>query len=279
MKFKNSFKLFSIVLLFITISGCETAKKSNDLNFDALPSNLVLREDQPQGYTIDVNYTTRDLYGNTLNRMKLTADYIRALNDGKVRWNNVYISKALSPDEAFNEPVLQEYMEDFSYKPSGDMLKDEFFRDFPPEIMETKVLIWDMMSIEVWAWNYFDKLELNTAFQTAPDGEDFQMTDAVSFQNKDLKLTWTGISKINNELAAVIQYESLFNPLEMNTVGFSLKGRTNYWGTIWVSLEDKQIEYAVLKEDGLLEMKFSGQDQKTLVNAFREIYFQKQISE
>ena len=222
-----------------------------------------------------VDYSTNNIYGDLINRMKLIADYTRALPEGKVRWNNVQITKAMTPEEPFSESELQEYMEDFTYKPSAEILNDSFFKDFPPEIMETRVLIWDMMSIEVWAWNYFDKLNLNEVYKPAKDGEIFQMTEAVSFHNKNLKLTWIGLSKMNDELCALVQFESLFNPLEMNAGAFSMKGRTNYWGNIWISLEDKQIEFAALYEDGLLEMTSTGQNEKTLVNVFRDITFEK----
>ena len=45
-----------------------------------------------------------------------------------------------------------------------------------------------------------------------------------------------------------------------------------------VSLEDKQIEGASLYEDGLTELMFSGKSDKTLVNVFREITFQKRLT-
>jgi hypothetical protein len=76
----------------------------------------------------------------------------------------------------------------------------------------------------------------------------------------------------------LLQYESLFNPLDINTPAMQMKGRTNYWGNIWVSLEDKQIEHATLYEDGLMEMLFAGQSEKTLINVFREITFQKVLN-
>jgi len=266
--------LSSILLVMI---NCDPTSKSVNKYLSKLPSNLTLQEDTPQKYLLTVDYYTRDIYGKLLNRMQLTAEYTRALPDGKVRWNNVRIARAQNSKEAFSDGELQEYMENFTYGPSEDLLKESFFKDFPPNIMETKVLIWDMISIEVWAWNYFDKLNLNQIYRPAPDGETFQMAGAGSFQNKDLCLNWVGISKMNNEISALIQYVSLFNPLDMDLGSFTMKGRTNYWGNIWVSLEDKQIEYATLYEDGLLDMKFSGQDDKTLINVFRDIKFKKDI--
>jgi hypothetical protein len=55
----------------------------------------------------------------------------------------------------------------------------------------------------------------------------------------------------------------------------SMIGRSHYWGTIWVSLEDKQIEHAVLYEDVVMEMNLPGQTNKQIIDATREISFVK----
>ncbi len=96
-----------------------------------------------------------------------------------------------------------------------------------------------------------------------------------SFENKDIKLTWTGISKQNGELCAVIDYRTMNNLLEVSYEGMDMKGRSHYWGTIWVSLKDKQIEHAVLYEDVVMEMNLPGQTQKQIMNSTREICFKR----
>ena len=214
LNFRNRYSSFTVRLLtvwvvIIFIISCDSSTESISQHFDSLPSDLALQEDTPQKYSLSVDYYTNDIYGKLISRMNITAEYTRALPEGKVRWNNVRIAKAQTPEEPFSESELQEYMENFTYIPSGEMLDDSFFKDFPPGIMETRVLIWDMMSIEVWAWNYFDKLKLNEEYKPTPEGETFEMTENVFFHNKDLSLTWIGLSKMNNELSALIHYESL----------------------------------------------------------------------
>jgi len=49
----------------------------------------------------------------------------------------------------------------------------------------------------------------------------------------------------------------------------TLKGRSHYWGEIWVSLSSKQIEYATLQEDVLGEMKLAGQEAPRTISVFR----------
>lgn len=267
--------LFIINSSLLVITSCKISSEEVNPYLSELPSDLELIEETPQVYEIVVDYYTRDLYGNLLNLMKISAEYTRALPEGMVRWNNVNITKNITSKDSQPESELQEYMENFTYFPSGEILNESFFKDFPAGVTETRVLIWDMMSIEVWAWNYFDLLKLNEEFKPQDSEETIQMAGAGLFTNKDLKLTWTGVSEIKSELVALIEFQSLFNPLDMNNGIFSMKGRTNYWGTIGVSLKDKQIEFARLYEDGILDMQFAGKEENTLINVFREIKFNK----
>lgn len=282
MKLKNiSFQLCNLVmpgLVLLVLVSCALSSEKIEGYLSELPKNLSLQEDRPQNYLLTVDYYTRDIFGNLAGRMRVTAEYTRALPGGFARWQNVRVAKTEDPNGPLGREQLQERMQGFTYKPSGDVLDPKFFKDIPATAMEIKVLIWDMLSIEFLAWNYFDKLKLNKAFHPDPGGQTFQMAGGGSFRNRELKLTWVGVSKMNGETSALLQYESLFNPLVINTGAMKMKGRTNYWGNIWVSLEDKQIEHATLYEDGLMELAFGEKAEKTLVNVFREITFQKVLT-
>jgi hypothetical protein len=67
----------------------------------------------------------------------------------------------------------------------------------------------------------------------------------------------------------VIRYQAFFNPLDLVIGGFTMKGRSDYWGEIWVSLATKQIEYGTLYESVVADMKLPGQDRPQLINVFR----------
>ena len=57
--------------------------------------------------------------------------------------------------------------------------------------------------------------------------------------------------------------------MEIVSGGMTLKGRSDYWGEIWVSLATRQIEYATLHEVVVGEMKPPGQDTTQVIDVFR----------
>jgi hypothetical protein len=199
------------------------------------------------------------------------------LAEGKARWNKVRIAEAKGFEDRFPEGETQKYMEGFTYDPSDskDMFNSEFFRGFPAAEVKTKNLIWDTLGFENFAWNYFDKLELNSVYRTQSQPEEVALAGAGTFQNHQIELEWVGISKRNNRTCALIQYRAFFNKLNVSAGNLSFQGRSHYWGDIWVSLEDKQIEYATLFEDVLLEFKLPGQQTKQFINPFRQATFEK----
>jgi len=69
---------------------------------------------------------------------------------------------------------------------------------------------------------------------------DIEFQNRVSFTSRYQELTWSAITKHNNEVCAVIKFESEYNPVKADTPGMSFKGRSLYYGEMWVSLEDRQ---------------------------------------
>jgi hypothetical protein len=250
--------------------------QSPDAQLSHLPTDLKLKEDEPQKYKITFDYLNLDTLGNPLSKERVTGEYIRALPDGKVRWNNVRIAKAKSFDQPFTEGEAQSYMEGFTYNLSkrADMLKKEFFQGFPDLEIKTKNLVWDMHMIEQLAWDYFNKLELNQPYAVQSQPEDVPLAGAGTFQNRRVELTWVGLSKRNNEACALIQYQAFMNKFTTSMGNLRFQGRSHYWGDIWVSLKDKQIEYATLFEDVLVEFSLPGQGGKQLIGVLRKGKFE-----
>ena len=61
----------------------------------------------------------------------------------------------------------------------------------------------------------------------------------------------------------------------MDVPGYSFQGRSLYWGEIWISLSDKQFEYAEMVEDLIIKLKSSSFPDGKLINMQREIVFGK----
>lgn len=272
---KVSAVIIGLLMLWLSCQGAY-AQTGNDV-LAQLPSNLELREDGPQKYSFVCDYFYLDPQGNLTGKDRISAVYTRALPDGKMRWNDVRIAQAKEFEAPFPAGELQQYMEGFTYRISSgpEILRNEFFPGFPAGEMRTKNLIWDTFMFEMFGWDYLDKLQLNQVYSPQSGPEDVPLAGAGTFQNHRIELTWIGISEMNGERCALIRYQAFFNKLAITTEQMSMKGRSHYWGEIWVSLQDKQIEQATLDEDVLMELTLSGQAEKMIVNVFRKAAFVK----
>jgi len=127
--------------------------------------------------------------------------------------------------------------------------------------------------IEMFGQNYFDHLKLNEPYQILSN-QDVNIPDVGTFHNRNVVLEWIGRSQRNGQECALIKYQAFFNPLEIANGGMTLKGRSDYWGEIWVSLATRQIEYGTLHESVVGEMKLPGQDTTQVINIFRSGLFE-----
>lgn len=277
MKTIKTVLIFFLAILFVNGVNAQKFKEhkiSKILADGKLPQNLELKNEL-QKYVVTTDHFNTDIFGNFFNKMRVQGEYTRGLENGKAKWNNVSIATAMARDSEFPQGNPVAYMEDFTYNISPDMLKPEAFASFGENSAFTKNLIWDMMGIEGFAWSSFEKLKLNVPYSNKLFNGKMDLAGQGSFENKDVQIMWTGISERNGETCAIIEYRTFNNPLEYAGEGMSMKGRSHYWGTIWVSLEDKQIEHAVLYEDVVMEMSLPEQSNKQIMNAVREISFVK----
>lgn len=270
-------KTILIILTVLTTAFYAEAQTQDYLkDSKSLPADLQLK-DELQKYKVITDHFNGDIFCNFYNKFRVKGEYTRGLEDNKVKWNNVSVATAMSREAEFQNETPLNYMENFSYRLTDDLLSQEIFKGFGEHSDFAKNLVWDMSAIEQFAWKYWEKLQLNKDFSTPGMNGKLDLAGKGTFENKDIQLTWTGISVRNGERCATIEYRTLNNPLEVSTQGMDMKGRSHYWGTIWVSLEDKQIEHAVLYEDVIMELVLPGQTQKQIMNATREISFEKII--
>jgi hypothetical protein len=247
----------------------------------ALPAGLQLVEKNPQKYRMTSVYYNRDIYGNFIDKLETSGEYTRGLDNGFVKWNNVRISTSKEEEGVFPEGQKQEYMENFSYRPHEDMLKESAFTGFPeinPYDFNVKNLVWDMMGFEAFAWIFYDSLKLNRFIAAEELNAKMELSGSGTFENKHIRVMLAGITTMHGEICAVIQYLAMDNPLEFNIemsgTPLTIKGRSHYWGNVLLSLEDKQIEQAILFEDVVVKVNIPGV-QTDFNNTTREIILNK----
>ena len=265
-----------LVITFIFSAQAQPRKKIDYLNLKKLPAGLTLKEDKPCRYEMITDYYNHGIIGGFLNKMEVRGIYTRGLDSGYVRWNDVTLGQASGEDQLFPDGNKQSVMENFSYIPSEHMIAAEPFKNFPPATgVFLKNLVWDVMGFEAFAWEYYDSLQVNVPYTAKKINGKLDLEGMGTFENKDIRLIWTGVSMMHDEPCAVIEFLAMNNPINFKTDFMEMKGRSHYWGTLWLSLTDKQIEHAVLYEDVNMDMKLGGQEKSQLLNTTREISFTK----
>lgn len=235
----------------------------------SLPKGTSVKDNGPRTYRFTVDYNTANAKGEMVYRQRLTGEYTRGLASGEVMWKNVTEADVAGANAPLPAPQKRDFMEGFRYRNDVlSTLKPDFFKGFPPTAVVERNLVWDTGMIEMFGQSYFDNLKLNEPYQILSN-QDVSMPDVGTFHNRDVVLEWIGRSQRNGQDCAVIKYQAFFNPLEIVNGGMTLKGRSDYWGEIWVSLATKQIEYGTLYESVVGEMKLPGQDTTQVVNIFR----------
>jgi hypothetical protein len=228
-------------------------------------------------YRMTAVYTNRDLYGSFTGKILVSGEYTRRFNGDSCKWNNIFISSSNSFSGTFPEGRRQSYMEDFRYIPSDKMLQPSAFKDFPPnpESVYARNLIWDMMGIENFAWNFKDSLKLNKIHRITGPANEFAMADIGSYSHAEIQVCWTGISEVKDVMCAIIEFRAIDNKIEMNMDALKTRGTEQYWGTVWVSLTDRLIEHAEMYGGTIQEIEISGMQNKFLVKTIRELWVDK----
>ena len=240
----------------------------------SLPQGTTVKDSGTRTYRFTVDYNIGNNYSEIVKRQRLTGEYTRGLPGGEVQWKNVAQAEADGFTAPFGAAQKRDFMEAFRYRNDLDAtMKPDFFKAFPPAAVFERNLVWDTGMIEMFGQNYFEHLKLNEPYQIISN-QDVNMPDVGVFHNHNVILEWIGRSQRNGQECAVINYRAFFNPLLIDNGGMNLKGRSDYWGQIWVSLATRQIEYGTLYENVAGQMKLPGQDSLQLINVFRTGVFE-----
>jgi hypothetical protein len=274
--------VFALVITFSGIfapSNCYGQNQKAVINkyLKELSGGKVVNDGKLQKYRMTAVYTNKDLYGNFTGKQKISGEYTRGFENGYVVWNNILISGSNNFSEPFPSGTRQDYMENFKYVPSSEMINTGAFKGFPAgtETVFARNLVWDMMMIENFAWDYTDSLKLNRIYIIPEIKGEFAMSDIGNYSHQSIQICWTGISVVNNKLCALIEYRALDNKIELSVDQIKTKGTEQYWGTIWVALEDKQVEYAEIYGGTIQEIEVTGMKNKFLAKTIRELWVEK----
>ena len=234
-----------------------------------LPQGTAVKDSGLRAYRFTVDYNTANTKGEVVYRQHVTGEYTRGLPNGEVAWKNVTVAEVAGPTAALPAAQKRDFIEGFRYHNDlGSTMKPDFFKGFPPAAVVERNLVWDTGMLEMYGQKYFDHLKLNEPYHSMSN-ENVAMPGLGTFHVRDTVLEWMGRSRRNGHDCALIRYQSFFNPVEIATGGMTLKGRSDYWGEIWVSLANREIEYATLYEVVVGEMKPPGQDTTQVINVFR----------
>lgn len=220
---------------------------------DHLPNNLELDTTTPRSYQLITSYYDYDMRSNFLIKRKIFGKI--TYDNDSAKWQNVYYCESKITDETFPPGEKLDFMQNFTYQPKEEILSAKFFKEKLPQANPyTMNLIWDALCFESLAHWDWDSLQLNKMHQL--HNEKTKLNLAIgSFENKDIQITWIGITKINGKTCAILKYSTMNNPLNVTFNEVMMRGRSHYWGEIYVSLSDKQIEYACLTEDILTDVQ------------------------
>jgi hypothetical protein len=226
-----------------------------------------------QRFMMSALYTNMDKFGIVNSRTMVSGEFTRGLSGGRVKWNNVFIYPVNKEPGKSERGKRAEYMENFTYIPSDDMLNESSFASFPvsTENVFARNLVWDMMALENFAWRYCDSLMLNRIYIIPGSGDAFDMGKIGSYKHDNVQLCWTGISQVDNNLCAIIEFRALNNIIEINMSEIKTKGTEQYWGTIWLSLKTGQIMNAEMYGGTIQEIEVSGLKDKFLIKTVREL--------
>ena len=123
------------LILFLRLNILHAQENSShsqilDPYLSKLPTDLTVKENEPQTYLLTTNWYNRDLNGNATGKFVIKGEYTRALSDQVVRWNNVSIEVFQDPTKSDSDTLFQDWMEGLSYKSPDDIASPELYKNF-----------------------------------------------------------------------------------------------------------------------------------------------------
>lgn len=265
-------KILLYLAFIFTFSFTTEAQKETPADyFDRLPKKIISDNSIISSYKIKTDIRDYDLKGNLIRDKSVSGEYTYGLNGDSVRWNNVFV--LTTNDLGDKICVKQDVMENLTYIPAN--VNSDLIDKIHDDNFFLANLVWDVIAIESFAYLCWDSLKLNRPFFAKAIDSEVDLAGKGTFINNEAMITWTGITQINNETCAIIKYSTMNNKVKVETSDVTVDGRSHYWGEIYVSLSDQQIEHATLTEDVITNVSLKGQSNNFLGYTVRQIYVLK----
>lgn len=274
---KTSIYLSLAILLFT--NSLIAQNKHIDKYFNINPSGIKSQISKIQKYDVTLKWQNIDpVNGNKISCTAIKATYSCGLDSGLVRWSDVFLFNIGNFKQKLENGNRLEALENFVYKPNFfSFASEKYYTDIPTNLREiASWFILDAIQMHGISEIFFDSLSFNKPFYPPIlDTVTLKVENGITFKSQNAKFIWSGISKLNNEICAIIKFDSFFNPVSMDVPGYAFQGRSLYWGEIWISLNDKQFKYAEMVEDIVIKLNGSSFPEGQLINMQREIVFEK----
>jgi hypothetical protein len=269
-----------LIIVFMLITNCLTAQNKHiDKYFTLKPSDIKTHNSENQEYDVTLKWQNLDaISGNKINCNVVKAIYFVGLENDYVGWENVSLAQIDDFQQKQFKGTNLPSFNDFSYQSMDTaFLSEQFYKDIPIEHRDlARWLVSDAVQMQGLAWYVFDSLEFKKEFYPKLLVNNNVVFESwVTLTNRYQKLIWSGISKHNNEICAIVKFESLYNPVKIDNNQMLVKGRSLYYGEMWISLTDKQVEYASMVEDVVMKLTSSLFPDEQLIDLQREIVFNK----
>jgi len=215
--------------------------------FARIPPRSIARPGTEAEYRFSVDYINADAHGTPSSTQRIVGTYVVNPISGMTTWRSVTAGSAPGSPTEVKASEHQPFIEGMHYDRSAKPFSADFFARFPPQATPEKNLVWDTWMFDEFIESSLDKLEPNVPIRFA-SGE-VSLGGAGSFLNKDIRLTWVGVSRRNGRDCALVRYEAFLNTFTIELPGMKVVGRSEFWGDMWVALDSRILEFATLREE------------------------------
>ena len=263
-----------LLVITVTFTGMAFNSCAQENCYPTQLPQAALSNKTEYQYLVETDYISYDIYGNFTSKMRFSGTYTSGLEGGMVEWSNVHAANLYTEEAEFPYGDSLTFMNGFRYSYEQDITVPEFFSSFPPDAVNARNLVWDMAGMEYFGWGFNNVLQLNEPYKANEANGNVELAGLGNFENRNIVLNWKGMTEDQGNRLAIIDFRTMNNPLnidvDMGNMHMVTKGRSHYWGTIWIDCDRICFDHIELFEDVVMEMTI-GLSEKQLLDVVREM--------